>query len=295
MIGRRAFINQRSVGEAEKPFWISFADLMTALMVLFLVSLSVALADANRQKDEAILAKHELDVERDKLAKALAELQRRDQERDTRREQRSAALNHFLDDIAAVVQHHDGVSFDRDRLVVNFGSRALFRHGRHDLTPDQINVLRKLVPELLGVARSATGQRWLKRVIVEGFTDQSGTYLYNLNLSLQRSQRVLCVLLAKEWSQAITPALSRAVDASGRQRITAAPFTPTIELYPVTPEDESTIRALFLIGGYSSNSTKQTAEDSRRIELRIEFYEVEEEPALRQLTLADSGRCALGG
>jgi hypothetical protein len=29
--------------EAEKPFWISFADLMTALMVMFLLVMSVAL------------------------------------------------------------------------------------------------------------------------------------------------------------------------------------------------------------------------------------------------------------
>ena len=30
--------------EAEKPFWISFADLMTALMVLFLVVMGVFVA-----------------------------------------------------------------------------------------------------------------------------------------------------------------------------------------------------------------------------------------------------------
>lgn len=29
--------------EGEKPFWISFSDLMSALMVLFLVAMSVAL------------------------------------------------------------------------------------------------------------------------------------------------------------------------------------------------------------------------------------------------------------
>ena len=34
---------RRSKEEAEKPFWISFSDLMTALMVLFLVAMAVAL------------------------------------------------------------------------------------------------------------------------------------------------------------------------------------------------------------------------------------------------------------
>ena len=37
MVGRPLVVlKRRSKGEAEKPFWISYADLMTALMVLFL-------------------------------------------------------------------------------------------------------------------------------------------------------------------------------------------------------------------------------------------------------------------
>ena len=34
---------RRPRDEAEKPFWISFSDLMTALMVLFLVAMAVGL------------------------------------------------------------------------------------------------------------------------------------------------------------------------------------------------------------------------------------------------------------
>ena len=60
-------VKRRSKDEAEKPFWISYADLMTALMVLFLVVMSVALLavtktvsqieqeKAQRQKDIAKL------------------------------------------------------------------------------------------------------------------------------------------------------------------------------------------------------------------------------------------------
>jgi MotA/MotB-like proton-channel complex protein len=51
---RRVTVKRGGRDEAEKPFWISFADLMTALMVLFLVSLSVALV---RAQDETAKAK----------------------------------------------------------------------------------------------------------------------------------------------------------------------------------------------------------------------------------------------
>ena len=38
MFGTPIIVKRGSKDEAEKPFWISYADLMTALMVLFLVA-----------------------------------------------------------------------------------------------------------------------------------------------------------------------------------------------------------------------------------------------------------------
>ena len=43
MMGPRKRPHKPHRDEAEKPFWISFSDLMTALMVLFLVAMAVAL------------------------------------------------------------------------------------------------------------------------------------------------------------------------------------------------------------------------------------------------------------
>lgn len=43
MLGNRYSKKPRPKDEGEKPFWISFADLMTALMTLFLVVMAVSL------------------------------------------------------------------------------------------------------------------------------------------------------------------------------------------------------------------------------------------------------------
>lgn len=43
MLGIKTPPRKPDVDEAEKPFWISYSDLMTALMVLFLVAMSVSL------------------------------------------------------------------------------------------------------------------------------------------------------------------------------------------------------------------------------------------------------------
>ncbi len=101
---------------------------------------------------------------------------------------------------------------------------------------------------------------------MEGFADQSGSYLYNLNLSLQRSQAVLCALFA--------PPLDGEAPLSDRQL--------------------AEIRDLFVVGGYSFNDARLTAAESRRVELRLELYMAGEPKAhLVEVPAGNFGMCAL--
>lgn len=225
--------------EAEKPFWISFADLMTALMVLFLVVMSVTLLSVTKTVSEA---------ERAKV-------------------QREHAITQLLEQVQQAADRYPGITVDKNRNVIDFGDRARFDTASHHLNPEQAKLLRAFVPEVLVVARGDLGRRWVKHVVVEGFADQRGTYLYNLNLSLQRSQRVLCVLLE----------------------------SPLPGETAITLDDMEQIRELFLVGGYSFNSAKSSFEESRRIELRLEFMGVgEQRPSVEGIPRGNFGSCTLG-
>lgn len=238
MFGQRSIPGRRSRDEAEKPFWISFADLMTALMVLFLLVMSVALLAVTR----TITERERLETERQR------------------------AIEKLLNRIEAAARAQPGVHVDHDRAVIDFGDRARFGTSSFTLDPGQERLLRTFVPEVLNIARDRAGQRWLKRIVVEGFTDRRGSYLYNLNLSLQRSQRVLCALMAPP--------------GAGERQMTRAELEE--------------IRRLFLVGGYSSNSAKDSLDASRRIELRLEFFGVEEPAADKGLPFeGEFGACAL--
>jgi outer membrane protein OmpA-like peptidoglycan-associated protein len=239
VLGPRIVLSKKSKDEAEKPFWISFADLMTALMMLFLVVMAVALLAVTKTVNEAEQRK----VARDRDIEAL------------------------LDKVTAAAKMYPGVSVDRDRHVINFGEKAQFDTGSHKLDPQKARALRAFVPEILAIAGDELGLRWLKRIVVEGFADQRGTYLMNLNLSLERSQRVLCVLLAP-------------------------PYPDEDEM---SPEELEQIRELFLVGGYSFNSAKASFEESRRIELRLEFLGIDElRPITEGIPRGNFGSCALG-
>jgi outer membrane protein OmpA-like peptidoglycan-associated protein len=237
MIGSRIVLKRGSRDEAEKPFWISYADLMTALMMLFLVTMSVTLLAVTKTVSES---------ERSKVA-------------------REQDIERLLEKVAKAAEHY-GVTVDRARNVIDFGDRARFDTARHALTTEQAKLLRSFVPEVLAVARDPLGRRWMKRIAVEGFADQRGSYLFNLNLSMQRSQRVLCVLLAP----------------------------PIGEERGMNAEEREQIRELFLVGGYSFNSAKASLEASRRIELRLEFFGVNEERlAIEGIQRSDFGKCSL--
>lgn len=238
MIGTRIVLKRGGRDEPEKPFWISFSDLMTALMVLFLVAMSVALHAVTKTVTEAERARDERD-------KDLAKL---------------------LDQIKQVAEPLE-LTVHADRNVIDFEKQAQFEIGSHELRANDRAVLRRFVPNVLEIARNDLGRKWLKRIVVEGFTDQSGSYLFNLNLSLQRSQRVLCELLGP-----------------------ARPDDP-----PMTIEEREQISELFLVGGYSFNSAKSTPEESRRIELRLEYYAIGEAPLKKvNIPRGNFGACALG-
>ncbi|CAN5767718.1 OmpA family protein [soil metagenome] len=221
MFGLRATRRKSGKDEAEKPFWISFSDLMTALMVLFLVSMAVAMlavtpkpkpkVDEKRSRDDMILA--------------------------------------CLEDLNALTQNSDFAGVRVRGNSIEFGSLVLFGDGMHTFEKqDHEKFIRKFVPKVLGVARSPTCETWLKKVIVEGFASQTGDYLYNLNLSYLRSQRVLCTLLD-----------SRAPDA-------------------LSVADRKFIQTLFLVGGSSFNTTAGNAAAMRRVELKLEFRDLGAKP-----------------
>ncbi|MDR5760698.1 flagellar motor protein MotB [Caballeronia sp. LZ035] len=215
MFGVQTPARRRSRDDGEKPFWISFSDLMTALMVLFLVALSVALLAVTKQVSEA--------------------------EREEK--QRTEQISALMREIRRMASQFDGVSVIG--TTIDFGPRGRFeREGQNTLSEPQRALLRQFSPLLIEQLRTTeAGKNWFKRATVEGYASRSGKYLFNLNLSLERSERVLCELLRDPGHD--EAALSFA--------------------------DRTLVATRFFVGGASFNSLRATADDSRRIEIKLEF------------------------
>jgi outer membrane protein OmpA-like peptidoglycan-associated protein len=242
----RTVIRRGIRDEGEKPFWISFADLMTACMTVFLIVMAVTIVAMKAQVD------------------AFAGTTRLAEERQSEIELFARRLKANSGEMYPAVK----VGIIKDTVRIDLGSAANFVSGSADLSSGGSRFLRGYFPTVLEAARTGLGKKWLKRVVVEGFTDTDGTYLFNLDLSLQRSRKVVCAMFAP---------------AAGGERA-------------MSQEELNQIRDLFLVGGYSFNSMQESKAKSRRVELKLEFWQLgEKEQAEKQpqpdLSDKEFGRC----
>lgn len=202
--------------EGESPFWISYADLMTAMMTLFLAAMAVTMV-AITYKVRQVQSK---EVIRANEVRQIC----------------SQIRNRFAADAAIHVDCTDN--------RISFGEAGRFLHDDYRLPEGAGAALARLVPVVLDAADGPLGRKWLKQVVIEGFTDTDGSYLYNLHLSLERSEWVMCMLLDPQRNSQLD----------------------------LTAEQLQRVRELFLAGGVSFNDAKSTKDASRRVELRLQFY-----------------------
>lgn len=205
--------------EGESPFWISFSDLMTALMTLFLVVMAVTLISITQSIPKTI----ELEAVRQEDIKIVMGL------------------------LKAASSTFEKVRVDEANYRIDLGEIVRFNSASSVISPEAASFLRGYVPVLLNVKKSPEG-KWIRRYVIEGFTDQDGTYTYNLRLSLDRSLNVICALVPKVSNE-----------------------------NPLNTEQLKEIQELFLVGGFSFNSIREDKAASRRVELKVEFWGLDEE------------------
>ena len=234
---KRVVLKRNGRVEGESPFWISFSDLMSALMALFLMVMVVTLVSVTKEVSSA----------------------------EQRKIQREADISELMAQIKEWSREFPQVKVNESTFRIDLGDVVRFDSGSAVISASGAQFLRGYVPVLLKAQDSELGRAWVRRIVVEGFTDTDGSYLFNLGLSLERSRGVVCVLFAQP-----SPAERPLADTEKRQ-----------------------IRDLFLVGGYSFNSMKGSKEESRRVELKIDFWALDEQriqpPA--ELDTKEFGKC----
>jgi outer membrane protein OmpA-like peptidoglycan-associated protein len=220
------FGRRRVASEAERPFWISYADLMTAMMMLFLATMAVTIIAVTKKVENKL----------------------------NREAQHTKDIQDLCKQIKSDVSNNQSIAVECGNYQISFGEAGRFSFNDHHLPEAANQALADLVPVILRAADSENNRGLLKQVVVEGYADPIGTYLSNLNLSMRRSEWVMCLLTDPTKNAAMR------LSAPQLQRV----------------------RELFLAGGVASNSAKKTDQESRRVELRLQFLDLDEAPLISQ-------------
>jgi len=243
-------------------FWVSLSELMAGLMAMFMVTTVIVLLTFTPPESSTEAAQTR------EASPAPAIQAQADDERGPRaaqtKGQTPSTVSALDESLLSLVGAFAGLRYDTLYRVIDFGDLARFATADDRLDTESAQRLRRFVGPLLTVLEQASAQGEHAVVVIEGFADQRGDYLFNLNLSLRRAQRVICVLLET----------GVASELSEQQRLR--------------------VRERFVVGGHSFNRPRDSLQASRRIQMRLEWSPavIREPPALA----ADlpQGRCRLG-
>ena len=228
---------RKSKGNGGFNVWRSYSDMMCGLLLLFVLIMCVTLFQAQKTYDDSIKERDEriaaqaqvisqqttLDEQQsklDELAAALADKQTTLDEQSTQLAAQQSALdekNKQLLNQQTQIENIIGVKadvisalkaeFTAQNLNVDIDSKTgalmldsnvMFDYNKADLTEEGKAVLDQVLPIYCQVLMKEEYQDYLAEIIIDGYTDTSGDYAYNLSLSQQRSLAVAQYLLAIE-------------------------------------------------------------------------------------------------
>lgn len=230
--------NERASDAPEQEYWLSYSDLMAGLLMVFALMLVSALHHYGNRLDDV----SNVIVLQDELIR-------------------------FLSD--TIEGSDSGLTMDATTGSIQFEGRVLFDEGSAKLRPDGIETLAVFAKDVLTpLLREERYTVHLESIVVEGHTNDNGSYLYNLALSQDRAYEVMRHTLQMMSAQEIRETgfdqvdlLERLLVANGRSYST-----------PVCLEPEG--------AQFYSECTNLDKDLSRRIEIR---FRLNTEDALRQV------------
>lgn len=162
-------------GKKEKlNFWLSYSDMMAALLLVFILILSCTLLEtkSSYEAKQAELAEKERIIE-------------------TQQSQIDTIVGVRRDLVEALSSEFSGnalsVKVDAQSGTITFDSTLLFGFDDDQLQEQGKVFLDQFLPKYFSVLLGESFSPYVAEIIIEGHTDTDGSYMYNLQLSQNRA------------------------------------------------------------------------------------------------------------
>ena len=221
----------------ENPFSLSLGDLMAGLLLIFVLLFSFVMLRLENLIEERKSQLDQLD-EREQIKRLL--------------------ISRLLKELAGF-----NVEVDPDTGVIRIKEGILFDSGKDELKQKGKEFLRSFTPKYVGVLLANPDvSEHIAQVIVEGHTDNVGSWEFNLDLSLRRANSVASYLFTEEFGTFHhAEDLKKLLSANGRSF--AQPIIPD------DTEDEHTQEYFLSEWVKKYNDTEEARARNRRVEFQF--------------------------
>lgn len=158
--------------EEEGRFWPSFTDLLTTILLCFMLIFIIMMVIKSLQIKEM---KRTID----QIMGVRAELVQE--------------LHHTFNETK------QGIEVDEKTGAIIFDTEILFAYDDATLKTNSYQFLDEFVPIYLDVLLESGYEEYIAEIIIEGHTDRDGDYLYNLELAQDRAYSVAAYILSDEF------------------------------------------------------------------------------------------------
>ena len=190
--------------------WRSYSDMMAGLLLLFVLVMCISFMQAQKNYQEKLAeeAAHqktqsqllsELEERENLVASQQAALDEQEELMAQQQQKIEQIIGIKADLISALKQEFDqqslNVVIDEADGSIALDSNILFGYNENELTDEGNAMLSEILPVYCKVLMSEKYQDYLAEVRIDGYTDTSGDYLYNLQLSQERALAVANYLI----------------------------------------------------------------------------------------------------
>lgn len=176
-------------------YWQSYSDMMAAILLMFVLIMAFTLLQSLKYYQEMTQnierAKIEYEESQKKLeeqTELVEEQQKLLEEQQEQLEKLIGVKSELIEAINAEFANTDmAIQVDPQTGSIVLDSNILFDFGRHELKPEAKSFLKTFIPKYLDVLMSEEYKEYIGEIIIEGYTDNVGDFISNLDLSQKRA------------------------------------------------------------------------------------------------------------